>query len=216
MVGTMKRTMRVVGVVVWALVVFEAEAWMEAWAPAFECTPAKIRNVPLTSVSNFVCRVRGEDVTSYWQYCHGGALDLNGDRIDDYVFILPWMGCGLCAFGDTAHFLVSDGKGGRMETVMDGYGIEMSDLVEVGGKTYFRHSMFFEAFEKSKHNHWAFQVFAFDTNGVMRCANAEVGCPFPAVTIFYENPKFRPVELTPADLKEIEKETRPDSHRYVP
>jgi len=198
------------------LVAFEAGAWMEPWAPAFECTPAKIRNVPRASVRNFVCSVRGGDAEFYWPNCHGGALDLNGDRIDDYVFILPWMGCGLCAYGDTAHFLVSDGKGGRMKTAVEGYCINLCDLVSVGGKMYFRHSMFFEGFEKSKHNHWVYQVFSFDTNGVMRCANAEVGSPFPAVTIFYKEPKFKQIELTPSDLKGIEKETHPKSHKYIP
>lgn len=49
----------------------------------------------------------------------------------------------------------------------------------------------------------------------MRCANADVGAPFPAVTIYYENPKFKQIELTAADLKVIEEKTRPVTRKYV-
>ena len=59
-------------------------------------------------------------------------------------------------------------------------------------------------------------MFSFGTNGVMKCANAAVGRPFPAATIFYDKPKFKPVELTAADLKTIRKETKLVSRKYVP
>lgn len=50
----------------------------------------------------------------------------------------------------------------------------------------------------------------------MRCANEEVGSPFPAVTIFYDNPKFKQIELTAADLKKIADETKVSEGKYKP
>ena len=94
---------------------------------------------------------------------------------------------------------------------MEGYGVEKSDFVKVAGKTYFRHSKFFEHFEKSRHNHWVYQVFSFDKSGAMRCSNADLGKQFPAVTIYYINPKFKQIELTKGDLKTIADGTKPTS-----
>jgi hypothetical protein len=71
--------------------------------------------------------------------------------------------------------------------------------------------MFFNHFEKSKHNHWVYQVFSFDKNGALRCSNEDFGKQFPAVTIFYNNPKFKQIELTSGDLKKIAAETKPKS-----
>lgn len=192
-----------------------AQAWMEKWAPEFKSTPAVVRKLPSKSVSVFVTALEKEDPCGV-SYSEGGGLDLNGDGIEDFVFIVPWMGCGLNAAGYTIHFIVSDGKGGRKENVFSGYGAELSDLIKVGGKTYFRLSSFFEKFEKSDHNHWVFQLFEFDASGIARCANSEFGTQFPAVTVFYENPKFRQIELTVADRKKIEEETKPTSRNYVP
>ena len=45
----------------------------------------------------------------------------------------------------------------------------------------------------------------------MRCSNADLGKQFPAVTIFYNNPKFRQIELTKGDLKKIADKTKPTS-----
>ena len=187
---------------------FNANAWMDQWAPAFKSTPADVQALSGTSVSNYVATVR-DDVEFYWQYCRGYAIDLNDDGIKDQVFILPWMGCGLNASGDDVHFIVSNGAKGRKKTVMGGYGVEKSDFVKVAGKTYFRHSMVFSQFEKSNHNHWVYQVFSFDKNGAMRCSNDDFGKQFPAVTIFYINPKFKQIELTKKDLKEIAAGTKP-------
>ena len=189
---------------------FDASAWMDQWAPAFKSAPADVQALPGTSVSNYVCAVR-EESEFYWEYCKGYAIDLNGDGIKDRVFILPWMGNGLNASGDDVHFIVSTGAKGWKKTVMEGYGVDKSDLVKVAGKTYFRHSMFFNHFEKSKHNHWVYQVFSFDKNGALRCSNEDFGKQFPAVTIFYNNPKFKQIELTSGDLKKIAAETKPKS-----
>ena len=82
-------------------------------------------------------------------------------------------------------------------------------FVKVKGKTYFRHSEFFDHFEKSEHNHWVYQLFSFDKNGVMKCSNADFGEKFPAVTIYYIKPKFRQIELTAGDLKKIADGTKP-------
>ena len=189
---------------------FDANAWMDKWAPAFKATPADVQVLPGTSVSNYVCAVR-EESEFYWEYCEGYALDLNGDGIKDRVFILPWMGNGLAASGSDVHFIVSTGAKGWKKTVMEGYGVEKADLVKVAGKTYFRHSEFFEHFEKSQHNHWVYQMFSFDKSGAMKCSNGDFGKQFPAVTIFYNNPKFKQIELTQGDLKKIADKTKPTS-----
>ena len=188
---------------------FEASAWMDPWAPAFKAAPASVQALSRTSVSNYVCNILGDEFR--WKYSEGYALDLNDDGIKDQVFIVPWMGNGLNASGYDVHFLVSNGAKGWRKTVMEGYGVEKSDFVKVAGKTYFRHSQFFEHFEKSPHNHWVYQVFSFDKSGAMKCSNADLGKQFPAVTIYYINPKFKQIELTKGDLKKIADETKPKS-----
>ena len=188
---------------------FDANAWMDQWAPAFKATPANVQALSRTSVSNYVCNILGDEFR--WKYSEGYALDLNDDGTEDQVFIIPWMGNGLNASGYDVHFLVSNGAKGRRKTVMEGYGVEKSDFVKVAGKTYFRHSQFFEHFEKSPHNHWVYQVFSFDKSGTMRCSNGDFGKQFPAVTIYYINPKFKQIELTKGDLKKISDKTKPRS-----
>lgn len=185
----------------------DANAWMDQWAPEFEAAQADIQVLPAATVSNYVCRA-ADGGEFKWRYSGGYELDLNDDGIKDQVFIIPWMGNGLNASVDDVHFFVSDGTKGRRKTVMEGYGASKEDFVKVAGKTYFRHSNFFEHFEKSQHNHWVYQVFSFDKNGTMRCCNADFGKRFPAVTIFYINPKFRQIELTKGDLKAIADETK--------
>ena len=103
-----------------------------------------------------------------------------------------------------------------MENIVECFGAELSDLVKVGEKTCFRHSNFFPKLTHSKHNYWVYQMFSFEANGVMRCANAEVGRPFPAMTIYYINPKFKQIELTESDIKMISKETKIVSRKYIP
>lgn len=189
-----------------------ANAWMDDWAPAFNCTPAAAEKLSETNVSNFVSKVPFEDMDSYWQYCEGYKLDLNGDGIKDFVYILPWMGCGLAACGYDAHFRVSAGANGWADTVIEGYNISKDDLVNVAGKTYFRHSHYCGDLEKSAHNHWIYQVFSFDKNGTMICSNSDFGKLFPAVTIYYINPKFKQIELTSGDLKKIEEWSKASIH----
>ena len=189
---------------------FDANAWMDQWAPVFKAAAANVQKLPEACVSNYVCTAL-EDDEFRWKYSEGYAIDLNDDGTKDQVFIIPWMGNGLSASGYDVHFLVSNGAKGRRKTVMEGYGVEKSDFVKVAGKTYFRHSRFFEHFDKSEHNHWVYQVFSFDKNGAMRCSNGDFGKQFPAVTIFYINPKFRQIELTQGDLKKIAEKTKPES-----
>ena len=200
----MKRMFSSIIILVGLMVAFSAHAWMDDWAPAFNCTPAEAEELSEANVSNFVSKVRFEDMDFYWQYCKGYKLDLNGDGIKDFVYILPWMGCGLAACGYDAHFRVSAGANGWADTVIEGYNISKDDLVNVAGKTYFRHSHYCGNLEKSAHNHWIYQVFSFDKNGTMICSNSDFGKLFPAVTIYYINPKFKQIELTSGDLKKIE------------
>lgn len=191
-----------------------AYAWMEQWAPKFDAAPAKVHVLPKKSVVNYVASAM-EDYNAA-NYCEGAYLDLNGDGVNDFVFIMPWMGCGLNASGYYVHFIVSDGCGGRMKNVIEGYGVEFPDFVIAKERLYFRQSHCFGDFEKSKHNHWVYQVFSFDKNGIMKCANSDFGNKFPAATIFYEDPKFKQIELTNDDQIKISKAATPSSSRYVP
>ena len=75
----------------------------------------------------------------------------------------------------------------------------------------FSDSAFFNEFEKSKHNHWVYQVFSFDKKGVMKCGNKDFGKLFPAVTIYYVKPRFKQIDLTRRDRRKIADETMPDS-----
>jgi hypothetical protein len=192
-----------------------AHAWMERWAPELKSTPAKLSVLSEKNIKWFVEDVKS-DSEFVSKYSEGVGVDLNNDGFKDFVFIIPWMGNGLNASGYNAHFIVSDGKGGRVENILEGYGIETSDIVNINGKIYFRHSAFFQSFEKSLHNHWVFQIYSFDTNGIMRCANADIGKLFPAATIFYSNPKFKAIELTDADRRKIAQETKPKSQAFKP
>ena len=188
----------------------DAGAWMEEWAPEFTATKAEVQELSEPVVSNYVFSVR-DDLTFSWQYCDGYTLDLNDDGIDDQVYIIPWMGNGLNASGYDVHFIVSNGSKGWRKTAIQAYGVNKRDFVKVENKTYFRHSAFFNEFANSKHNHWVFQVFSFDKKGVMRCSNKDFGKKFPAVTIYYINPRFWQIELTRRDLKKIAAETQPTS-----
>ena len=192
-----------------AAIAFEAKAWQEGWTPDFKCEPTKVRKLSAVAVSNYYNQAGIEFGSEEWT--QGAALDLNGDGFYDSVYIIPWMGCGLNADGYEVVFLVSNGTNEVVETKMDGYCVGMSDLVRISGKVYFRHSDIFGPFEKSDHNHWVSQVFSFETNGTVKCANGDFGGKFPAVTIYYENPKFKQIELTPADLKKIAEKTSPKS-----
>lgn len=125
-----------------------ANAWMEDWAPAFNCTPVAAEKLSETNVSNFVSKVRFEE-DSYWQCCEGYKLDLNGDGIKDFVYILPWRGCGLAGDGYYAHFRVSAGANGWTDTIIDGYNISKEDLVNISGKVYFRNSHYCGNMEKA-------------------------------------------------------------------
>lgn len=193
-----------------------ANAWMEKWAPEFKHDPVGITMLSSRSVSNYIASVKSEDVDVCAAYSKGCSCDLNGDGVDDFMFIIPSMGCGLNASLDEVCFVVSDGQGGRIKTGLLGYGVEPSDFVKAKGKVYYRHSYFIEELEKSEHNHWVYQVFSFGKDGKMKCANEEVGSPFPAVTIFYDNPKFKQIELTAADLKKIADETKVAMEKYKP
>ena len=202
--------MRKAGILILLLALsFGAHAWMDHYAPKLKSTPAKLSVLSKKNIKWFVEDVKS-DSEFVSKYSEGVGVDLYDDGYKDFVFIIPWMGNGLSASG----YNVSDGKGGRVENILEGYGIETSDIVNINGKIYFRHSAFFESFEKSQHNHWVFQIYSFDTNGIMRCANADIGKSFPAATIFYSNPKFKAIELTQADRRKKAQETKPKSQVF--
>ncbi len=188
-------------------------AWMDKWAPQMNCEPVKLTVLSTNIVTRFLQR-HFEDYHYSAKYAEGGAIDLNHDGITDHFFIVPWMANGLGASGYCTHFIVSDGKGGRIENNLDSYGAELSDIVKINGKIYFRHSTFFEHFQKSSHNHWVFQIFSFGKDGIMRNANHEAGDHLPAVTVFYSNPKFKQIELTASDRKNILDGTKPKSIKF--
>ena len=192
-------------------------AWKSPWAPTVKAKPVELTPLSTETIDAFLSLLNTElvEFASTAKYCQGAMLDLNGDEIDDYVFILPWMGCGLNADGTTAHFILSSERG-RVETAVEGYAIELSDLVELNGKIYFLHSTFFNDFEKSQHNHWVYQAFTFEKNGTVTHANATFGSLVPAATIYYNNPKFKRVPLTPNDLKLIHEKTSYPSNTYIP
>ena len=204
--------LKIAGSVCALMLSFDANAWMDQWAPEFKAAEAIAHALPEITVSNYVCTaIEGGEFK--WKYSEGYSIDLNDDGSKDMVFIIPWMGNGLSASGYDVHFVVSDGAKGRKKTLIEGYGVSKSDFVKVAGKTYFRHSEFFEHFEKSEHNHWVYQLFSFDKSGAMKCSNADFGMKFPAVTIYYIKPKFRQIELTAGDLKKIAAKTKPKSHK---
>jgi hypothetical protein len=195
-----------------------ASAWTTPWAPTFKATSIEVTPFSEETMGAFLSLIDTYLVeTKAWaKYCEGATLDLNGDEIDDYVFILPWMGVGLASMGTNAHFILSSDKNGRIETVIEGYEMRLSDLVQVNGNIYFKHSDFFGNFEKSEHNHWIYQIFAFNKDGTMRIANSDFGETFPAATIYYINPKFKRVPLTEQDLKTIASQTKITTRKYVP
>jgi hypothetical protein len=208
-----KRNFSIVVMALVALCSYTSYAWMDRWALKLQGEPAKLSVLSTNAVVRFLQRNYADYEFSF-KYAEGGEIDLNEDGIKDYVFFVPWMGNGLNASGYYTHFIVSDGKGGRIENSLDSFGAELADVVEINGKIYFRHSCFFEAFEKSAHNHWVFQVFSFGKDGVMRNANREVGGHLPAVTIFYSDPKFKQIELTSADKAAILKGTKPQFRKF--
>ena len=203
------------------LLSFNVGAWERDHAPAFKMNAAKMKEISAESVTNFVKYAIVKDWSEYFtkEYLDspdnsfftsstGGVIDLNEDGVDDFVFSIPWNSCGISGAMSYVYFIVSDSKGGWWETRISGYYVEMSDLVTISGKVYFRASDLWEhKFEKSNHNHWLYQIFAFDKNGSIRVANDKVGFSFPAVTIFYYAPKFKQIELTENDRKEIARRT---------
>ena len=210
----LKRNLSIVITILAILCSYISNAWMDQWAPMIQSEPAKLTVLSTNVVMRFL-KSNFDDYEFSAEYAEGGEIDLNEDGIKDYVFIVPWMGNGLSASGYYTHFIISDGKGGRIENNLDSFGANLSDIVKINGKIYFRHSDFFESFQKSAHNHWVYQVFSFGKDGVMRNANHEIGDRLPAVTIYYSNPKFKQIELTLEDKKVIKEKTKHKFHKFV-
>lgn len=187
-----------------------ANAWWEDHQPKMEFTPAKIKEITGDDLIPFL-KLFTSEIEWKGEYSKGVQVDLNNDGVNDYVVIIPWLGCGLNGSGYDGYFIVSVGHGSRNVYYIEGYDMSPSDIVKINGKTYFRHSTMLGNFEKSIHNHWVYQIFSFEKEGYMRRANKDIGSIFPAVTIYYNDPRFEQIELTEADIKSIEKQTRPKS-----
>ena len=125
-----------------------AHAWMDSYAPKLKSTPARLSVLSQKNIKWFVEDVKS-DSEFVSEYSKGVGVDLNNDGFKDFVFIIPWMGNGLNASGYNAHFIVSNGKGGRVENIIEGFGIEISDIVNIDGKIYFRHSAFLRALKRA-------------------------------------------------------------------
>jgi len=54
----MKRMFSSIIILVGLMVAFSAHAWMDDWAPAFNCTPAEAEELSEANVSNFVRTAR--------------------------------------------------------------------------------------------------------------------------------------------------------------
>jgi len=204
-------------------------AWQQHNAPDFKWTPLKMRVAEKQEKWNYI-RASGlsdGDVTEIektddgktkivetfvTQYSSVGIADLNDDGVNDAMIIVPWMGNGLNADGHTIAFLVSDGKGGRMLTVTEGHGQDLGDIAVINGKKYFMSSDF--RYGKG-HNYWIYRPYAFRKDGNMREASAEVGKPFPALTIFYNDSKFKAEVITPPLKKMIDDGTNVKSSKWV-
>ena len=156
----LRRNVSIFSIILAILCSYTSNAWMNQWEPKIQSEPAKLSVLSTNAVVAFLKR-NFDDYEFSSEYAEGGEIDLNDDGIKDYIFIVPWMGNGLSANGYYTHFIVSNGKGGRIENNLDSYGAELRDIVNINGKIYFRHSDFFGSFQKSKHNHWVYQYFSF-------------------------------------------------------
>jgi hypothetical protein len=194
-----------------ALVSLNAYAWTEGWHPKFDCKPAKVNEITGKDLIPFL-NLFSDEVKWKAEYSKGAQIDLNNDGIYDYIIVIPWLGCGLAYSGFDIFFIVSSSEGERKIIYLEGYDVEISDLIEIDGKIYFKHSTWLGEFEKSFHNHWVYQIFSFNKSGEMQNANHKMSNLFPAVTIYYKNPRFKQIELTEADKVSIFNQTRP---RYL-
>ena len=220
-------------VLVFALVVaaLSAQAWMKYNAPDFKWTSAKVRLVSKAAKERYIAKTelgmddkfrfevesttgKVEVVEAIWfEYASVGEVDLNDDGVLDAMILVPWCGCGLAASGINVGFLVSDGKGGRVLTTMEGYDQGLGDIAEIGGKRYFMSSVFLRG---EDHNYWLYRPYEFCKDGTMRDASATIGKPFPALTIYYDARKFKAQTITPSLRKMIDKGANVEAEKFTP
>ena len=220
-------------VLVFALVVaaLSAQAWMKYNAPDFKWTSAKVRLVSKAAKERYIAKTelgmdvkfrfevesttgKVEVVEAIWfEYASVGEVDLNDDGVLDAVILVPWCGCGLAASGTNVGFLVSDGKGGRVLTTMEGYDQDLWDIAEIGGKRYFMSSVFLRG---EDHNYWLYRPYEFCKDGTMRDASATIGKPFPALTIYYDARKFKAQTITPSLQKMIDEGANVETEKFKP
>lgn len=220
-------------VLVFALVVaaLSAQAWMKYNAPDFKWTSAKVRLVSKAAKERYIAKTelgmddkfrfevesttgKVEVVEAIWfEYASVGEVDLNDDGVLDAMILVPWCGCGLAASGINVGFLVSDGKGGRVLTTMEGYDQGLGDIAEIGGKRYFMSSVFLRG---EDHNYWLYRPYEFCKDGTMRDASATIGKPFPALTIYYDARKFKAQTITPSLRKMIDKGANVETEKFTP
>lgn len=208
-----------------------AQAWMKYNAPDFKWTSAKVRLVSKAAKERYIAKTelgmdvkfrfevesttgKVEVVEAIWfEYASVGEVDLNDDGVLDAVILVPWCGCGLAASGTNVGFLVSDGKGGRVLTTMEGYDQGLGDIAEIGGKRYFMSSVFLRG---EDHNYWLYRPYEFCKDGTMRDASATIGKPFPALTIYYDARKFKAQTITPSLHKMIDEGANVEAEKFKP
>lgn len=193
------------------IVSLNAYAWMESWEPKFDYKPANFTKLSEEKVQKLIS-MYAKDSYGAKIYAEGAEIDLNNDGIKDYVIIIPWMGCGLAFYGTDTFFIVSSCDGDKSISSIESFGADLSDLIKINDKIYYKHSDMLGNFENSIHNHWVYQIFSFDKFGFMQRANGDMEKIFPAVTIYYKNPRFKQIELTKADIESIIEQTIPDLH----
>ena len=65
--------LKIAGSVFALMLSFEANAWMDQWAPEFKATAANVEALPKVSVSNYVCTAT-EGGELGWEYSEGMPL----------------------------------------------------------------------------------------------------------------------------------------------
>ncbi|MCX7009302.1 MAG: hypothetical protein NTY53_18990 [Kiritimatiellaeota bacterium] len=101
------------------------------------------------------------------------AADLNGDGVLDFMLITGTAGCGINGDCRVVTFLLSSPTG-YVARYVGGYNIEVTDLLEIGGRPVLMHGHFVFG-EHGKdglvHNYWVYNLLGFSGTEIVS-ANA--------------------------------------------